>query len=78
MYDPPGAVLFGGGAVGTAGALALTGFNSLFFALLGIVLVVLGAVLVRAMSVAVEREDLAAGRTGTPGIPTRTVGRGSR
>lgn len=54
MYGTSGGMMVGGG-VASVGALATTGFPSLVFAVVGVVLIVTGLLLVRAVVVKQER-----------------------
>jgi sulfite exporter TauE/SafE len=57
MYGTSGGMVLGGG-VASVGALATTGFPSLMFAIVGVVLIVTGLLLVRAVVVKQERPTI--------------------
>lgn len=54
MYVTGGGTMVLGGAIGV-GSLATTGTNALLFAVVGLVLIVIGLLLVRAVAVRPER-----------------------
>jgi LPXTG-motif cell wall-anchored protein len=58
MYNEGGGAVLGAGGIGAAGALAATGFNFLAYAVVGIMLILLGLVLVRRFSVRLDLDHL--------------------